>query len=307
MSIIMRVLFSGLACLAIGCATTIPRSQAESLSGYTYIPIDPFPVKTVPGGSCSETETGAPKYLPLLQSLPDNAVRMMVESVNASGKVSYGPSSASVVGSFYKVTVDYIVADTVNMPMWISKSMVGNDNQLHAISLTEPVDETLYRPGSEIFEVRRAKPDAESGEAEFFFEFNIPVYVGIGIRATADVVTQEAGAVISGLGVLGGEAEANRVSGSLIVQTLGVNGESISAALPIQSELNKTTAQNAITAVAAIKALLYADDTGKSPRVVGLYLPFPGGKPLVNAIISELSKERVEWSRPCETTVGLEN
>ena len=95
------------------------------------------------------------------------------------------------------------------------------------------------------------------------------------------------------------EAEANNLRGSLTVQTLGVNGQAISAALPIQSELNRTTAQNAIVAVGSIKALLYENGTVVNPRVVGMYLPFPGGKPLVNAIISELSKKRVVWYRPC--------
>jgi hypothetical protein len=102
--------------------------------------------------------------------------------------------------------------------------------------------------------------------------------------------------------VIGAEAEAERLRGSLVVQTLGVNGKAIASALPIQSELNRTTAQNAIVAVASVKALLHADETIVAPRIVGLYLPFPGGRPLVNALISELSKStsRLEWKRPCK-------
>lgn len=113
-----------------------------------------------------------------------------------------------------------------------------------------------------------------------------------------------ANANISGIGVIGAEAEADRLKGSLVVQTLGVNGKSVAAALPIQSELNRTTAQNAIVAVGSIKALLYSPETITSPRVVGLYLPFPGGKALVNALISELSKERVEWYRACTASTN---
>ena len=152
-----------------------------------------------------------------------------------------------------------------------------------------------FLPGSERYEVTRLK----EGEAAGANQFNIPVYVGVGLRVSAYVYVTGASANISGIGIIGAEAEANNLRGSLVVQTLGVNGKSVAAALPIQSELNRTTAQSAIVAVGAIKALLYADETIKSPRVVGLYLPFPGGKPLVNAIISELSKKQVEWSRPC--------
>jgi hypothetical protein len=42
---------------------------------------------------------------------------------------------------------------------------------------------------------------------------------------------------------------------------------------------------------------LYEPETVIVPRVVGLYLPFEGGKPLVDALISELSKGRVHWRR----------
>lgn len=137
-------------------------------------------------------------------------------------------------------------------------------------------------------------------EKDEYVEYNIPIYVGVGLRVTANVDITAANANISGLGVIGAEAEANSLKGSLIVQTLGINGQSIAAALPIQSELNRTTAQNAIVAVGSIKALLYDDNITTSPRVVGMYLPFPGGKPLVNRIISELSKGKVKWKRPCE-------
>lgn len=154
-----------------------------------------------------------------------------------------------------------------------------------------------FVPDTEVYTITRDKPAADI--ISQFVEFNIPVYVGIGLRVSANVDVIGSNANISGIGVIGAEAEAERVKGSLVVQTLGVNGKSIAAALPIQSELNRTTAQNAIVAVGSIKALLYADDITVSPRVVGIYLPFPGGKPLVNALISELSKKRVEWPRQC--------
>jgi hypothetical protein len=79
------------------------------------------------------------------------------------------------------------------------------------------------------------------------------------------------------------------------VQTLGVNSQAVASALPVQSELSRTTAENAFVAIESIKAMLHQPETIKFPRVVGLYLPFPGGKPLVNALISELSRRPVTW------------
>jgi hypothetical protein len=74
-----------------GCATAIlPGSVAERQSGYTYVPIDPFPVQTVPGDGCDGTRGGQAQLRgTLLQSLPDNSVRMLVERFDASGTVTW--------------------------------------------------------------------------------------------------------------------------------------------------------------------------------------------------------------------------
>lgn len=164
------------------------------------------------------------------------------------------------------------------------------------------IDLQKFVPGTERFEVSSIVDTTNvstTASAKDGNLFNIPVYVGVGLRVSASVYVTSASANISGIGIIGAEAEADRLKDSLVVQTLGVNGKSVAAALPIQSELNRTTAQSAIVSVGSIKALLYADETVTSPRVVGLYLPFPGGKPLVNALISELSSQRVTWKRAC--------
>ena len=273
-----------------------PKTIGEVESGYTYIPIDPFPVQTVAGDSCKDSTKNISGQL--LDALPDNAVRMLVERFDLSGGVTYGVSKSGAKGESYRVTVDYINADTINVPVWIAKSMVSTKTNAHEPVYMFSPPSADFVPGTEIYEVTREEPKLK-GEFPSYSEFNIPVYVGVGLRVSANVYVVGANANISGIGIIGAEAEAEKLRGSLVVQTLGVNGKSIAAALPIQSELNRTTAQNAIVAVGSIKALLYADETIKSPRVVGIYLPFPGGKPLVNAIISELSKKRVKWERPC--------
>jgi hypothetical protein len=298
----MRIIvFLVIVAMVVGCATNFkPQTEAERESGYTYIPIDPFPVETVPGDSCRDTKQEKAKIFgTLLQSLPDNAVRMLIEKFNALGTVTYGPAKLGAKGESYRVTVDYINADTINMAVWIAKIMEDkNSRQTFYVNMNEQPGDR-YKPGYEAYIATRKKPNEQEILEHNYTEFNIPVYVGIGLRVTANVEVIGANANISGIGVIGAEAEAEKIKGSLIVQTLGVNGKSIAAALPIQSELNRTTAQNAIVAVGSIKALLYAEETVVSPRVVGIYLPFPGGKPLVNALISELSRDRVEWRRPC--------
>lgn len=276
---------------------SVPPSSGEAESGYTYVPLDPFPVTAVPGANC----TGRAITGDLLDALPDNAVRMLVEKFDSQGNVILGPSKASSGLGTYRVTVDYINADTINFPVWIRKLVRESGSQQYRVASNFLSTAAGGEAGSELYEVSSMPPQNQE-QALGAAEFNIPVYVGVGMRVSANVTVLSGDANISGIGVIGAEAEANRLRGSLIVQTLGVNGKSVAAALPIQNELNRTTAQNAIVAVASIKASLYSPETVKSPRVVGLYLPFPGSKPLVNALISELSKSKPHWPRPCPAT-----
>lgn len=305
----IKLIFSvSILLITSGCVTTTNKPTAEHLSGYTYIPIDPFSVKTNPGSSCEDLDTttlansvevGEIGYETLLKSLPDNAVRVSMQQYLKSGQVTYGVGSISGEIDSYKLTVDYINSDTVNVKFWIRKFAKDHlTKEIVPVSLSEPTDSGKYTYGSEFFEIIRAQENS-SEAPEGFDEFNLPVYVGIGLRVTATIESSKGDAKITGLGALTAQAGTSGLKGFLVTQTLGINGQAIAAALPIQSELNATTAQNAIVSVGSIKALLYEDGTVVVPRVVGLYLPFPGGEPLVNAIVSELSKERVVWHRPC--------
>ncbi len=307
MRIVKTFIVSLPAALLLGCATTISKPPAEHLSGYTYIPVDPFSVATNPGRSCGNSneftlansvDVEKLPYKTLLESLPDNAVRVSIEQYLKSGQVAYGVGSLSGEAESYQLTVDYVNSDTVNVKFWIRKfAEIYETKEREPVELSERTDGGKYRYGSESFEVIRAKIDEIRPDG--YEEINIPVYIGIGLRVTATIESAKGGAKITGLGSLSAQADASGLKGFLVTQTLGINGAGVAAALPIQSELNPTTAQNAIVSVGSIKALLYKNGTTVAPRVVGLYLPFPGGKPLVNAIVSELSKERVVWHRPC--------
>ena len=275
------------------------KTQAESLSGYTYIPLDPSSVLTIGGRFC---KIGEVNYLSFAKSLPDNTMRMSVEQFHESGAVTYGPASSIHKGDIFRVTVDYTNADTTKMELWISKKMKSYKNgKMETVGLLEKNDgEYIYN--SELYDVKTSDPQAAEGQ---YIKFNLPVYVGIGLRVTAEINVLSAKANISGIGGIGAEVEASYIKGSMIIQTLGINGQKIAAALPIQSELNQTTAQNAIVAISQIKSLIYDDNTVKSARVLGLYLPFPGGKPLVNSIISAISGKGITWKRPCKSAAEI--
>jgi len=274
-----------------------PQTQAALQSGYTYVPVDPFSVQIIPGENCV---ADAPYYPELLASLPDNSVRVSLEQFDGSGSLGIGPLGASVEGGTYKVTLDYINADTTNIDMYFRRSVVvGDDEYYHPMHSPSPAGS---HPDDDSFEVRSIYDLSEDEARDQNFErHSIPVYVGVGLRIISNVVVSGANVDVSGLGAIAASAQTSSLSGNLVVQTIGVNGKSVAAALPIQSELNPTTVQNAIVAIGSVKTLLYEDDTVTAPRVVGLYLPFMGDKRLVNGIISVLVTNPVDWMRSCLT------
>jgi len=104
------------------------------------------------------------------------------------------------------------------------------------------------------------------------------------------------------LGAISAAADAKKVSGNLIIQTLGITGSKVTSTLPLPSELNPTTIQNAVMAMATIKSALHSDagDVKITPRVVGFYDPLGfGNQQYVNAMVTELSKKAVDWSPNC--------
>lgn len=338
-----------------GCLNTQAKTLGEDLSGYSYIPIDPAKVNIDPA-KCTITYSQIGNdskihKIKLLDALPDNAVRLSMELSDAKGGITYGVSKVGASGSVYKLTADYVNSDTVNKTVWIQKTVLVRVTRTLVESIKKgEIKEEIERlpiafaesktntvsfgiksadateqhiiPGTEIYYVKTfiGPPsqqelfDLKKGKYE---EYNVPIYVGIGLRAVAEGVSTSENASISGIGVVGAEAEAKRLLGSLTVQTLGVNSQAVASALPVQSELSRTTAENAFVAIGTIKAMLHQPETIKNPRVVGLYLPFPGGKALVNALISELSKTPITWCpggyaksdslQPVKAIVGPQN
>lgn len=111
-----------------------------------------------------------------------------------------------------------------------------------------------------------------------------PIYIGVGVRMRASVTVVDASADISSLYQLALSAQGKKVYGTLVIQTLGISGADISPLIPMPSEINVTTIQNAIQALATIKAKLYTSESNAAARGVVLQpqvvsLEDPDGRP----------------------------
>lgn len=330
------------ACIA-GCTTITPsRTPGERVSGFGYVPLDPLPIDQAKGAdSCAIRETtvvtsanaedAVARVDGLLAKLPDQTIRFAVASFDQTkGSLTFGPATLTAKGSQYRAVLDYIQADAVPVQFWIKRlssvelvdaskpiiqATVGPDGRAAAgydvvTSVAQSSDfEPELHPGygpDKLAAMRAEVLRIEAAErtAAGYQEVTIPVYVGVGLRLSADILALKSGVSLSGLSAIGVEAEANRLNGTLTVQSLGVSGKAIATALPLPNKLDQTTIESAILAVGTMRATLYATsekDGGVylQPRIVGLYSPVEADPLLINAIYSELSRQRPRWRAPC--------
>lgn len=289
-----------------GCETigelNPPRTLGEANTGYTYIPVDPLEVGVLldeqfPAGTPAD-QMRRTRYarcygrrddqakVDVMDALPDHTVRMAIRNVSASGGGGFGPTAVSASGNSYQVVVDSIFADTTNVRFAIR---VGGGERL--MSLPRDI------PSATEIEVRRMPKNALAPDG--FEEVTIPVYVGVGVRLTANLFTRKGGINLSNLPAIAASVEGEKTSGSLTMQTLGIYSQQVASTFPIPSELNTTSIQSALVSLGAVKAVVYDSDTGTRPRVTGIYNPLPTSDPeLINRIYSALAKEPIDWS-PC--------
>ncbi|WP_124453894.1 hypothetical protein [Burkholderia sp. Bp8992] len=247
-----------------GAAADFDASKLSPPSGYQ--PLDPAPVAVRPiGGKTAKPED-------ILNALPDETMRLAIGQIDTNGNVTYGPVSMSVENGRYVVTVDYIKSNTY--PLFVKKTDARSDGSFRA---------TFVSDGK-------------------LADLAVPVYIGVGLRVTATLNTTKAGVNLGNLIAIGAAAQASQLSGTLVVQTLGLTGENISTALPIPSDISLASIQSAIQALGTMKAKLY--DTSKThvePRVVGVYNNIGAStNETINGIISGVLAKPLPLDVPVE-------
>jgi hypothetical protein len=302
------VLYIGVAFLMSSCAiasrnTRLPETLGEMNTVYSYIPLDPLPVFEEAGRSCLE-EDDSPTFKGLLESLPDQAVRLAIAQFDASGSVTYGPVAVGYKNNSYQVILDYISVDATHLPIYIKRVITSGPENGTEVSV---FDESITSPTRYITEAAPRINPYDDSNSNFLTDSTkgelvvVPVYIGVGLRLTASIFVQKGEVNLSSLGAIAAEAEAGKLTGTLTVQTLGITGDNVSTILPLPSEINQTTIQNAILALGSIKAVLHdQENTIISPRVVGIYNPIGGGQDITNGIISRLAEQPIRWYRPCK-------
>lgn len=260
----MRTLILLIVVLALGgCATTqfpIPDTLGDpkNANNYGYHPLDPLPVNLTIEKS------------KVLDSMPDETIRIAVGSVSSDGGITFGPAKLGMEGKNYVVILDYIKFGTDSFGVTLSDKDVNGNR------------------------VARLVKSSEASKANAI----VPVYIGVGLRLTANILVKKGSVDLGSLFALGIAAKAQQVSGTLVIQTLGVSGPEVSGLIPMPGEISESTIQNAILALASIKAKIYDTKTLITPRVVGVYNNLGGGETTINGFISSLLEQPIPFPRP---------
>ncbi|SRR6266568_733113 len=266
LSIRYRIHLTVFAGLMLVCASGCSTLKAPSTPGETARKSEfgYIPLDPLPVG----TKPVNPKPEEILRALPDETMRMAIGSVSGDGKITYGPASVGYSGNSYVVVVDYIKYNTKSL------GLIKDPTQGPKLAGPNSLPETT-----------------------------VPVYVGVGLRLTASLTVNEGNVNLGNLIAIGVAASAKKVSGTLVIQTLGISGEGVSSAIPIPTDINTTTIQNALMSLGTIKGKIYAPTTSISPRVVGIYKNFGDSFGTVNGVIGLLLSNPVTL----DTTPGTAN
>lgn len=106
----------------------------------------------------------------------------------------------------------------------------------------------------------------ENNEGEFI-GFN---RVGVGLRLIALITASESGINIGDLSSIGLAAKEGKIKGTLMIEIVGIKSKEITTLLPLPSEINQTTIQNAMQALATIKSKIYDSETELYPQVMAI-------------------------------------
>lgn len=290
----------------------VPQTLAEPASGYGYVPLDGLPVFWTGGDGClDEPQRGTwnrnkQPFNSILKDLPDISVRLAIASMAADGSLSFGPAKLTAEGKTYSVVLDYVNVETIPSEFFVRRRLATSENTIVAVRAPAP-GLTKYEALAPF--TKQTSDSAREAKTKLLVEekyerLTIPIYVGVGLRLTADILSKKAGISLSSLAAIGAAAQAEQITGTLTVQSLGVSGKAVAITLPIPSKLDQTTIENAILSLGSNRAHIYGgtadgDEVQRTPRVVGLYSSMGTDPALINALYSALAAGQVWMTRTC--------
>lgn len=269
----------------------------KNAPSYGYTPLDPLPA-TIDSVFIIHDSTKKRTFIRVSDIInihgnselgdlfSDETIRMAVGTIDAKANVSFGTTAIGTENNSYIVVLDYIKYTSIPM-----KGLVISDTAGHKRIKSVSLNYASFYTSDSLSAFNTLLPHEKVEETI------IPLYVGIGLRITANLKVTKGSINLGNLFGIGLNASGGQAVGTLVVQTLGITGDQISPLIPMPSDLNSTTIQNAILSLGSIKAKMYEPTTILSPRVVAFYNNIGGnGNDITNSVISHVFSQKIAIS-----------
>ncbi|MTI29369.1 hypothetical protein E1171_00930 [Cytophagales bacterium RKSG123] len=112
--------------------------------------------------------------------------------------------------------------------------------------------------------------------------------IGVGIRLTANITTFKANLNIGDLGAIGVAADENNLTGTLLLDVVGIESKDITSLIPLPKSISLASIQDAVEAIIVIKNKIYEDGTKIEPQVIAVKKV--GGDCPTNSLLKTLYK-----------------
>jgi hypothetical protein len=174
-------------------------------------------------------------------------------------------SNQSILSKKMKLlSPDEIFSFLNNETVLVSIGKVNNEGGISYLPVTISAKNSIYKVTMDY--MKFATLGQKNDEGDFIGYKRI----GVGLRLISEITTFEAGINIGDLSSIGAAAKANKLNGTLMIEVIGIKSKDVTTILPLPSEINQSTIQNAMQALATIKSKIYDLETKLYPQVMAV-------------------------------------
>lgn len=187
-----------------------------------------------------------------------------IDPVEYDDKVFITENGKIISKEIKLLTSDEIFQFLNNETVLVSIGQVNAEGGISYLPITISAKHSSYKVTMDYMKFATLPQGDENGN---FIGFN---RVGVGLRLVTLITTSEAGINIGDLSSIGLASKAGKLKGTLMIEVVGIKSKEVTTLLPLPSEINQTTIQNAIQALATIKSKIYDTDTKLYPQVMAI-------------------------------------
>ena len=99
--------------------------------------------------------------------------------------------------------------------------------------------------------------------------------IGVGLRIKAEIVTSKVNLNVGSITAMGLEASMSNLSGGISIDIIGIDSENVTNLIPLTSEIDQSSIQSALQALASIKSKLWEKETRITPHLVAVQQSVP--------------------------------